>query len=184
MTKESIDVEVRVRYAETDKMGVAYYANYFVWFEVGRAELCRIKGFSYADLEALGYILVVTDAHCHYRNPARYDEAIIIRTRLKEMNKRMITFGYQLLKKRARRSWPRERRAISPSVQRVSLRAFPKNLLKFSPCKVAIREDENFLRYRHIIPLFYSWLLAMTQGPLQGVQPNTPGNLSFFLESE
>ncbi len=52
MTKESIDVEVRVRYAETDKMGVAYYANYFIWFEVGRAELCRIKGFSYADLEA------------------------------------------------------------------------------------------------------------------------------------
>ena len=99
MTKESIDVEVRVRYAETDKMGVAYYANYFVWFEVGRAELCRIKGFSYADLEAMGYILVVTDAQCHYRSPARYDEAIIIRTRLKEMNRRLITFGYQLIKK-------------------------------------------------------------------------------------
>ena len=99
MTKETVDFEVRVRYAETDKMGVAYYANYFVWFEVGRAELCRRKGFCYADLEALGYILVVTDAHCHYRNPARYDEAIIIRTRLKEMNKRMITFGYQLLRK-------------------------------------------------------------------------------------
>ncbi len=99
MTKETVDIEVRVRYAETDKMGVAYYANYFVWFEVGRAELCRKKGFCYADLEALGYILVVTDAHCHYRNPARYDEAIIIRTRLKEMNKRMITFGYQLLRK-------------------------------------------------------------------------------------
>lgn len=99
MTKEAIDVEVRVRYAETDKMGVAYYANYFVWFEVGRAELCRIKGFSYADLEALGYILVVTDAQCHYRSPARYDETIIIRTRLKEMNRRMITFGYQLIKK-------------------------------------------------------------------------------------
>ena len=99
MTKEAIDFEVRVRYAETDKMGVAYYANYFVWFEVGRAELCRSKGFSYADLEALGYILVVTDAQCHYRSPARYDETIIIRTRLKEMNKRMITFGYQLIKK-------------------------------------------------------------------------------------
>ena len=91
-------MEVRVRYAETDKMGVAYYANYFVWFEVGRAELCRKKGFSYADLEALGYILVVTDAHCHYRNSARYDETIIIRTRLKGINKRMITFGYQLLR--------------------------------------------------------------------------------------
>jgi len=98
MTKDTVDIEVRVRYAETDKMGVAYYANYFVWFEVGRAELCRKKGFSYADLEALGYVLVVTDAHCHYRNSARYDEAIVIRTRLKGINKRMITFGYQLLR--------------------------------------------------------------------------------------
>jgi acyl-CoA thioester hydrolase len=99
MMKETVDFEVRVRYAETDKMGVAYYANYFIWFEVGRAELCRRRGFCYADLEALGFILVVTDARCHYRNPARYDETIIIRTRLKEMNKRMITFGYQLLRK-------------------------------------------------------------------------------------
>jgi acyl-CoA thioester hydrolase len=99
MTKETVDIEVRVRYAETDKMGVAYYANYFIWFEVGRAELCRQKGFSYSDLEALGYILVVTDAHCHYRNSARYDETILIRTRLKEINKRMVTFGYQLVKK-------------------------------------------------------------------------------------
>lgn len=98
MSKDAVDIEVRVRYAETDKMGVAYYANYFVWFEVGRAELCRVKGFSYADLEALGYILVVMDARCHYRNSVRYDEAIIIRTRLKEINKRMITFSYQLLR--------------------------------------------------------------------------------------
>jgi len=99
MTKETVDIEVRVRYAETDKMGVAYYANYFIWFEVGRAELCRKKGFSYADLESLGYILVVTDAHCRYRNSAKYDEMLLIRTRLKGVNKRMITFGYQLLKK-------------------------------------------------------------------------------------
>ena len=99
MTKEIVDFEVRVRYAETDKMGVAYYANYFIWFEVGRAELCRRKGFCYADLEALGYILVVTDAHCHYRNPARYDEVLVVRTRLKGINKRMITFAYQLTKK-------------------------------------------------------------------------------------
>jgi acyl-CoA thioester hydrolase len=98
MTRGVVDVEVRVRYAETDKMGVAYYANYLVWFEVGRAELCRVRGFSYSDLEALGYILVVTDAHCHYRGPARYDEMLIVRTRLKEINKRMITFFYQVLK--------------------------------------------------------------------------------------
>jgi acyl-CoA thioester hydrolase len=93
------DVEIRVRYAETDQMGVAYYANYLVWFEVGRSEFCRKRGFRYADLEALGYKLVVSDVNCRYRNPARYDEAIVVRTRLKGVNKRMITFGYQILRK-------------------------------------------------------------------------------------
>jgi len=97
--KDMIDCEVRVRYAETDKMGVAYYANYLVWFEVGRSEFCRRKGFSYPELEALGYLLVVTDAHCRYRNPARYDDLLTVRTRLKGINRRMITFGYQLLRK-------------------------------------------------------------------------------------
>jgi acyl-CoA thioester hydrolase len=99
MVKEAIDFEIRVRYAETDQMGVAYYANYLVWFEVGRAEFCRKKGFIYADLEKLGYRLAVTDAKCHYRNSARYDDLVIVRTRLKELNKRMISFGYQILRK-------------------------------------------------------------------------------------
>ena len=94
-----VDFEIRVRYAETDQMGVAYYANYLVWFEVGRAEFCRKKGFIYADLEKLGYRLAVTDAKCHYRNSARYDDIVIVRTRLKELNKRMISFGYQILRK-------------------------------------------------------------------------------------
>jgi acyl-CoA thioester hydrolase len=99
MGKEAVDFEIRVRYAETDQMGVAYYANYLVWFEVGRAEFCRKKGFIYADLEKLGYRLAVTDAKCHYRNSARYDDLVIVRTRLKELNKRMISFGYQILRK-------------------------------------------------------------------------------------
>jgi acyl-CoA thioester hydrolase len=94
-----IDQEIRVRYAETDKMGVAYYANYLIWFEVGRSEFCRRKGFSYAELEALGFILVVTESHCRYRSPARYDDTILIRTRLNGINKRILTFGYQLLQK-------------------------------------------------------------------------------------
>jgi acyl-CoA thioester hydrolase len=97
--KDVVDVEIRVRYAETDQMGVAYYANYLVWFEVGRSELCREKGFRYADLEAMGYKLVVTDVHCRYRSSARYDETVVVRTRLKDANKRMITFGYQILRK-------------------------------------------------------------------------------------
>ena len=96
---DSVDCEIRVRYAETDQMGVAYYANYLVWFEVGRSEFCRRKGFCYADLEGLGYKLVVTDVHCRYRNSARYDEVVTVRTRLKGLNKRMITFGYQILQK-------------------------------------------------------------------------------------
>ncbi len=97
--KDFVDCEIRVRYAETDQMGVAYYANYLVWFEVGRSEFCREKEFSYADLEATGYKLVVTDAHCCYRNAARYDEAITVRTWLKSLNSRMITFGYRILRK-------------------------------------------------------------------------------------
>jgi len=97
--RDMVDVELRVRYAETDQMGVAYYANYLVWFEVGRSEFCRTKGFRYADLEALGYKLVVSDVHCRYRNSARYDEIVMVRTRLKEVNKRMVTFGYQILRR-------------------------------------------------------------------------------------
>ncbi len=96
---DSVDSEVRVRYAETDQMGVAYYANYLIWFEVGRSEFCRRRGFIYADLEKLGYRLAVTDTRCHYRNSARYDELILVHTRLKELNKRMITFGYEILRK-------------------------------------------------------------------------------------
>ena len=97
--KDTVDVEIRVRYAETDQMGVAYYSNYLVWFEVGRSELCRKRGFSYSNLEALGYKLVVTDVSCHYRNSARYDEVVTVRSWLKGVHKRMITFGYQILRK-------------------------------------------------------------------------------------
>jgi acyl-CoA thioester hydrolase len=99
VVKDQVDVDIRVRYSETDQMGVAYYANYLIWFEVGRSEFCRERGFRYADLEALGYKLVVTDVHCRYRSSARYDETVIVRTRLKDANKRMITFGYQILRK-------------------------------------------------------------------------------------
>jgi acyl-CoA thioester hydrolase len=97
MERDLVDVDIRVRYAETDQMGVAYYANYLVWFEVGRSEFCRKKGFRYVDLEAFGYKLVVSDVSCRYRNSARYDEVVIVRTWLKGVNKRMITFGYEIL---------------------------------------------------------------------------------------
>ncbi len=96
---DMVDIDIRVRYAETDQMGVVYYSNYLIWFEVGRSEFCRKKGFGYSDLEATGYKLVVTDVHCRYRNSARYDEVITVRTWLKGMNRRMVMFGYQILRK-------------------------------------------------------------------------------------
>ena len=67
---------IRVRYADTDKMGVAYYANYFVWFEVGRTDLLRQSGWSYREMEAEGFSLPVIEAQCAYRAPARYDDEI------------------------------------------------------------------------------------------------------------
>lgn len=97
--RDMVDIEIRVRYAETDQMGVAYYANYFVWFEVGRTEFCRARGFRYADLERQGYILVVTEAHCKYRNSVRYDETIVVRTGLKKLHKRMVIFSYNIIRK-------------------------------------------------------------------------------------
>ena len=93
-----VDQQVRVRYAETDQMGIAYYANYLVWFEVGRAEFCRRRGFSYAELERRSQrFLTVAEARCRYRVPLRYDTLFVVRTRLTELRRRVITFGYQLI---------------------------------------------------------------------------------------
>lgn len=71
---------LRVRYAETDRMGVVYYANYFVWFEVARAELLRALGWTYREMEDAGVLLPVIDAQCEYRRPARYDDEVEVRT--------------------------------------------------------------------------------------------------------
>jgi acyl-CoA thioester hydrolase len=71
---------IRVRYAETDRMGVVYYANFFVWFEVARADLLRTLGWSYREMEASGVMLPVIEARCEYHRPARYDDEVEIRT--------------------------------------------------------------------------------------------------------
>jgi len=97
--RDYVDVDVRVRYAETDQMGVAYYGSYVVWFEVGRSAYCREKGFSYRELEELGYRLVVVDLRCRYKGSVRYDELIVVRTYLRDLKTRMVTFGYRILKK-------------------------------------------------------------------------------------
>jgi acyl-CoA thioester hydrolase len=88
--------KVRVRYKETDQMGIAHHANYIVWFEVGRTDLCRETGFSYADIEARGYILVVTEVGCRYRTSFRYDEEVLIRTSVAEWGSRGLKFRYEL----------------------------------------------------------------------------------------
>lgn len=91
------ETTVRVRYAETDQMGVVYYANFFVWFEIGRVELFRQMGFAYKEMEQKddSYI-VVAEAHCRYLRPARYDDVLRIRTRVAESRSRTIRFAYQI----------------------------------------------------------------------------------------
>ncbi len=98
--RDPVEVATRVRYAETDQMGVAYYANHFIWFEVGRSEFCRQRGFAYRQLEEeFGFYLVVVEARCRYLAPARYDDEIVIRTWLGEMRKRSLSFRYEIFKR-------------------------------------------------------------------------------------
>lgn len=88
---------VKVRYAETDQMGVAYYANYLVWFEVGRSQFCNDCGFSYRDMEQeTGLFLIVAEAYCRYRSPARYEDDLIVSTRLTELARRTLRFSYEI----------------------------------------------------------------------------------------
>jgi acyl-CoA thioester hydrolase len=96
----SVTTEIRVRYAETDQMNVVYYANYLVWFEVGRVELLRKLGFTYRQLEEEhGCILPVIKATCRYRSPARYDDQILIETRPALLRGPVLKFAYRILRK-------------------------------------------------------------------------------------
>jgi len=91
------DAKVRVRYAETDQMGVVYHANFLVWFEVGRVELMRELGVEYKRMEKEDDChIVVADVHCRYHHPARYDELLRVRTRIAESKNRVVKFSYEL----------------------------------------------------------------------------------------
>ena len=95
-----ITTEVRVRYAETDQMGIVYYANYLVWFELGRVEVLRAIGLSYKSLETEhGCILPVIESRCRYRSPARYDDEILIETRPALLRGAVIKFAYRIYRK-------------------------------------------------------------------------------------
>jgi len=88
---------LRVRYAETDQMGVVYYANYLVWFEVGRTDFCRQHGFAYREMEVEdGLYITVAEARCRYKAPARYDDELLVRTFLRSVRKRVLVFGYEI----------------------------------------------------------------------------------------
>ena len=94
-----VTTEVRVRYAETDQMGIVYYANYLVWFEIGRVELLRSLGLAYSQLEREHEcILPVVEAQCRYRSPARYDDVILIETRPALLRGSVLKFAYRILR--------------------------------------------------------------------------------------
>jgi acyl-CoA thioester hydrolase len=90
---------VRVRYAETDKMGVVYYAHYLVWFEIGRTDWLRETGWTYREMEAQGLMLPVLESHCQYKMGARYDDEIEIRTRARLLSPVRIAFDYELARR-------------------------------------------------------------------------------------
>ena len=90
---------IRVRYAETDQMGVVYYANFFIWFEIGRVELLRQLGFQYKEMETEDDCHIpVVEATCRYKSPARYDDELLLETTVLALRRTVIKFGYRLLR--------------------------------------------------------------------------------------
>ena len=88
---------LRVRYAETDQMGMVYYANYLIWMEVGRSDFCRECGFRYSDLEREEQaFLTVAEANCRYLAPARYDDEVLVETALTRLKNRIVEFTYRI----------------------------------------------------------------------------------------
>jgi acyl-CoA thioester hydrolase len=93
------ETAVRVRYAETDRMGVVYHANYLVWFEIGRTEFCRARGVAYREMEENDRaFLVVAESYCRYKAPAYYDDELVIRTHITELRRRSVRFGYEVVR--------------------------------------------------------------------------------------
>ena len=98
MSLDQSTSRVRVRYAETDRMGVVYHANFFVWFEVGRTDLLRHSGWSYREMESEGFTLPVIEAHCQYQRPARYDDELDICTHAVQLSAVRVRFDYHVVR--------------------------------------------------------------------------------------
>lgn len=96
MPDAAVDVEIPVRFAETDAMGVVHHAAYIVWFEAGRVAWMQAAGMPYAEIAAAGYHLAVTAVHAEYRNPSRFGDVVVVRTRLTRLQSRKVCFAYDL----------------------------------------------------------------------------------------
>ncbi|CAN5712434.1 MAG: acyl-CoA thioesterase [Acidobacteria bacterium] len=93
------ETEIRVRYAETDQMGIVHNANYLIWFEVGRSDFCRARGFSYKEMEAEdNALMVVAESYCRYKSPAYYEDVLVVRTRVEEIRSRSLRFIYEIFR--------------------------------------------------------------------------------------
>lgn len=91
------ETEVRVRYAETDQMGIVHHANYLIWFESGRSDFCRARGFSYKEMEEKdNALLVVAETYCRYKSPAFYEDVLLIRTKVGDIRSRSLRFIYEI----------------------------------------------------------------------------------------
>lgn len=91
------ETQIRVRYAETDKMGIVHHSNYAVWFEIGRSEFCRARGFSYREMEEKEKaLLVVAEIYCRYKSPAYYEDELTVRTKIGELRSRTLRFVYEI----------------------------------------------------------------------------------------
>ena len=95
---DSHESQIRVRYAETDRMGLLHHANYFVYFEAGRTEMLRARGVSYRDVEDTGFFLVIIDLGCKYKRPARYDDLLTLRTTVERVTHVKIVHKYELFR--------------------------------------------------------------------------------------
>ena len=93
------ETEIRVRYAETDKMGIVHHSNYLIWFEAGRSDLCRARGFSYKEMEERDdALMVVAESYVRYKSPAFYEDILHVRTRVAEVRSRSIRFIYEVFR--------------------------------------------------------------------------------------
>ncbi|MBX7170689.1 MAG: acyl-CoA thioesterase [Pyrinomonadaceae bacterium] len=142
------ETEIHVRYAETDQMGIVHHANYLVWFELGRTNICKAKGFSYREMEEQeNALMVVAEIYCRYKSPAFYDDHLIVRTKIEEVRSRTVRFIYEIFRpsdntflvegssmhiftdkeKKVRTLPDKYRELLSKEIETVDERSFPPN---------------------------------------------------------